>query len=138
MLTDEVAQYLSDQGIVTLAMGIAGNCFLESLPETSELAVAIYTTGGPESPAHQPYDSCTFQVRVRAEQQNPTAAKTVAWSIYNALHGLRNRILTTGGLWIVQMKGMQAGPNNIGPDEKGRREFTLNFEAYVLNEERIS
>lgn len=136
MLVAEVATYLASQGLGTFdTTGTSGTIFVEVLPESPDECVAVYSRAGSGSDSGLPYDYPNVQVLVRGTQ-DPRGAESVAKSIYDALHGLRNISLTVGGTWLVGCKGIQSGPVHIGRDDNGRHEYSLNFALIVKNSGR--
>lgn len=132
MLTAEIAAYIASLGIGTFS-DTGGDIFLAGLPDTPDECIYIRSTGGPQSYSGLPFDNPTVQIIVRGE--NLTATEGKAQAIYNALHGYTGR-LTEDGRWIVSCLGMQSAPADIGKDQNGRIEYSLNFELKVNNNNR--
>lgn len=127
MLTRQIAQYLAANGIGTLDT----NIFYESLPSAPNAAVAVFSTGGFESSVVHGYDDPTIQIRVR--DTSPTGAYNRIGAIYSLLQGLNHTNLITGGIRVIQAQAIQSHPENIGKDEQGRIEYTMNYRLEIRN-----
>jgi len=116
--------------LVSASVGIFGtNLFIGSMPDSPDACVAIYDTGAVEESLMQMvYEFPTFQVKVRANAYN--TAQTKARAVYDALHGVNNQTKNNARYILI---ACQAGINFIGPDEKKRPTFTLNFRAHRTN-----
>ena len=136
MLAAQIAQYLDAQGVGEFdADGITGNIFVETLPDTPDKCIAIYSTGGSAGNGKHPYDNLTVQIIVRGTQ-DPRTAQSVAQNIYDTLHTFRDAAFVTDGIWVVGCHGIQSGPTHIGQDENRRHEYSLNFKLRTLNDNR--
>ncbi|CAL9607490.1 hypothetical protein SUDANB95_05519 [Actinosynnema sp. ALI-1.44] len=110
--------------------GTGGTLYLDELPDTPDLAVALARYGGTESDSRLPYDEIAMQWRVRGSHQDRRTAANLAQRIYDELHGMGSRALP-GGTWMVDLIGTQGGPVYIGKDPKHRPEWTVNMRAEV-------
>lgn len=129
-MLEGVALYLQSKGIVTFdPAGVAGDTFIETLPDKPRDAVMLKSTGGDEPEVKHPFDTRRFQVLVRGGT-DPRPAKARAEAIYDALHGLLHEELGDG-TYIVAIGGVQAGPIHIGTDDNNRHMYSLNFWARV-------
>jgi len=136
MLIEEVARYLSQQGIGTFdPEGLGGDIFLGVLPNQPDEAIALYPTGGQGANSKLGYDLPTFQILVRGDQDIRTGY-AIAQMIYNTLHGFRSKTFVPGGQWIVSCLGLQSAPVHLGPDANRRHEFSLNFIVDTRNPDR--
>lgn len=136
MLAAQLAQYLDDEGVgVFDETGATGNIFIETLPDSPDEAIGIYSTGGPTPEGRHPYDNQTLQIIVRGTQ-DPRTAQATAQQIYDLLHTFRDAAFVDGGVWVVGCHAMQSGPAHIGQDESRRHEYSLNIRLRTLNENR--
>ena len=104
--------------IKALIAGVT-NAFIGTLPATPDAVVAIFPNGGADRDlAGSEYREPAFQIRVR--DPDYAAGYATAEALQNALHGIHN---TADFLLIAQ----EGDINDIGPDQIGRHEFTLNF-----------
>ena len=97
------------------------NIYISDMPSTPDAAVCLYNTGGyARSLTGTKVEEPTFQVKVR----NPVAATglTTCATIKDILHGY------TGGKFL--MIAQQGDVQDLGRDENGRMEFTVNFRCY--------
>lgn len=128
MYVIEVAQYLAAQGLVTYG-GSSGDVAIAHIHSTAPAELVVLTpTGGRQSDSGLPYDTVTFQVRVRSAQIQTANDRLQA--IYDALHGLSDMTMP-GGTYTVSVLGIQAGPVYMGTDSSTRHEFVCNFEADI-------
>lgn len=129
MLT-AIAKHLASKGIVTWTeTGIGADVFIETMPDTPNNAVALMSTGGDEPNVRHPFDTRNFQVLIRGgADPRPPYAKTL--EIYSELQGLAGTTLD-GGLYVVAIGAVQAGPIRVGPDQNNRHRYSLNFWARV-------
>lgn len=138
MLAAELGQYLHDQNVgVKDDNGSTGTIFVDNMPDSPDEAIAIMTTSSGNSPFHQPYDYKNLQVLVRGTS-DPRVSESKAQTIYDLLQGFTNgRFVATTGAWVVICKAMNT-PVNIGKDENGRVRYSVNFQLYIYNQNRIS
>lgn len=133
LITNEIALYLDAAGVgVFDPDGADGSIYVEKLPQTPHAAIAIFSTGGYQADGRHGYDRPTFQVRARGERHDVAGARALAESAYAALQGLHS-VALPGGTWLVNCRGIQSGPVNIGNDGNDCPEFVINFEAEVRN-----
>jgi hypothetical protein len=126
-LSHEFAQMLDEFGLGTYdPTGTSGDLFVGSLPVEPEFAVKVSRYGGVESDAKHGYDEPQVQVWVRGPRGDAEAAESRAQAVYDACHGLRRRDLP-GGTRMLSCIGTQAGPVDVGLDEHGRHEWSVNF-----------
>jgi hypothetical protein len=124
-ITEELAALLAELGLGDYrADGSAGgDVFLAALPQSPDEAVAVARYPAGESDSRLGYDEVNAQYRCRAP--NTSVAEDRAQNIYDALHGLGNRVLP-GGTVLQLAVGIQSGPIYIGRDSNGRHEWTVN------------
>lgn len=89
--------------------------------------ITVFATGGFEGNFKLGLDIPTLLVRVR--HTNPLTAATVAQGLYDNIHGMGKGTITN----VFTARGLQSGPVNIGQDEAGRQEYTLNFVLKIQN-----
>lgn len=110
----------------------ANNIGVGSMPDSPDLAIGIWPTGGPESSTKSGYDMRGLQVRTRGPRSDATTGYDLGEEIYDDLHGMKY-VTLTGGTLVVYCAATQPEPVSIGEDESGRHEYTLNFRLEVRN-----
>lgn len=108
-----------------------GNVFLEALPQTPDVAVALKSFGGSEADSGLPYDSPVVQLLIRGNQ-DPNTAGELWYDIYDKLHGATQETLSDGTLLVAAIV-VQSSPVNIGPDGNGRIRFSMNVRCEIVN-----
>lgn len=125
MIAEQIAQLLDSWGLVDYRpTSLGGDCFVDSLPETPDEVVAVFTSGGaqPGPVVEQP----RFQVRVRGSRDgDPVPAYERVAAIGERLHGFRGAL--PGGLFLLSCWRVNADPLPMGADDHGRIEFSTNF-----------
>lgn len=123
-----LARYLHSLDLVVYdEAGAGGNCFTGPLPAQPDLAVSVRQYGG-SGDVKFAIDTPRVQVRVRGSTADETLA--LAQAIYEALHGITFTTMDPGGdaeKYVTDCRAMDL-PSDIGQDENGRQEFTINFE----------
>ncbi|GAB3437487.1 minor capsid protein [Actinophytocola sediminis] len=128
-VTEEFARLLAELGLGTYDdAGTTGDIFLKRLPPEPAAALAVSRYGAGESDAGLPYDTVNVQVRIRGTNTDARDAESRAQAVYDALHGLGSRDLP-GGTWLVLCVGLQGGPIDMGADELGHGEYSVNVRA---------
>lgn len=121
MILSEVAQYLHNNGIGTLAT----NLFYAKMPDVTE-GVAVLDTGGAEPDHELPIRHPTFQILIRSASYATGKAKLEA--IFALLNNQYNRTLVNGGTYFYYIQAIAEG-GHIGENEAGEQEFSINFKA---------
>jgi len=97
------------------------NVYMGSLPPLPDNAACIYNSGGfPEGLTASRLKQPTFQIRVR--NASYAAGEAMCDTINELLHGYSGP-----NIMLIQNMG---GINDIGRDETGRPEFTMNYKTY--------
>ncbi|WP_347242885.1 minor capsid protein [Thermogutta sp.] len=131
----QVARLLADRKLVKLVeKGSGGDCFLGWLPDEPDNVVCLRAVGGETAPSGQPYDYPTIQIVVRDRDGREALRRTT--TIYNHLHGLSRLTLGPNGNYCVSIVARQSGPVGLGLDAKGRHEYSLNYDLFIINDER--
>ncbi len=120
IVLDDLGVYLAAQGEGTVGTDL----FLGSMPETPDTAVALIEVGG-EAPIDTfgtaagtiNVEKPQIQVLCRATQDDYSAARVKAESVYKNLHGLAGS--TLNGTKYLSIDAVQA-PFNLGRDANGR------------------
>lgn len=126
LLTD-VLGYLQTAGLVGGASGWSRAA--SYLPPEPDRVIVVFETGGnepellPDGSTELLYDEVTFQVRGRAEAFAYQALRDHLGEVYRALHGAA---ITAD---YVQVRATQAGPIQLGLDDRSRPGLTWNFTA---------
>jgi hypothetical protein len=129
-LLDGLARHLHNLGLVTFDdTGTSGDTFIETMPQTPDQAVGLFGYGGPEMPAHQPYDMPSVQIRVRGTA-DPRVSRDRLQSIYEQLHGLHH-VTLPDGTYLVDCVGIQSSPQALGVDGNNRHSHVINFRCEV-------
>lgn len=129
MIAVEVGKYLGTQiaGVTYDESGSTGNVFIGHSPDTPDEVITIMTTGGLENDTKLGYDSPTIQVIVRGgTPYDRSAGYSRAREVYDVLAGLTSTALPDG-TWLVMARALQSEPSDIGADENGRQEWSMNF-----------
>jgi hypothetical protein len=126
MLARAVADYLVAQGLGT----VGGDLFVDYLPSQPDAARAVFHTGGVAPDGRLGWDTLTVQLRSR--DMDPQAAYDWLLAAYSRLHGLDHYQL--GGYYLVGCNAIQPAPVNIGRDQAGRQEYTLNLALTIRNQ----
>ncbi len=129
-LIEEIMEYLEEE-IAELEIG--DNLVMGSLPSTPQKCAAIRPTGGFAGDMKFALDIPTFQVTTRSDKDRRTGY-TLAQEIYDVMHNFRHGRFVEDGRWIVEVSGVQSGPNAIGRDDNNRERYTCNFTVEYKNE----
>lgn len=128
MLVAEIAEYLDGLGLVSFdAAGVNGNTFIETLPDTPDVAVGIFSSSGPAADVSTSVRRPGVQLLVRGDR-DPRTAEAQAQLIWDALHGLHTTAFVVGGTRVMLCAGRQSAPIRLGPDVNGRHVYSLNFQ----------
>ena len=131
MLTEELATYLDAHGLVIFdTTGCAGNCFVETLPDAPDLAVAIYATGGAPPSLRNAIAYPSVRLLIRGTR-DPRTAQELAQSLLTALHGLHNVELTTGGTQLYLCVAQQSAPAHQGVDAAHRHRYAVELQLHT-------
>ena len=129
-LTEELAALLAELGLGTYTpTSPAGDIYAPVLPDQPDAAIAVARYGGADSTGRD-YDTPRVQIRVRGAAGDARPVEERAQRVYDALHGLRRRLLP-GGSWLVLCTARQAGPIYIGRDQNGRHEYVINLDCEI-------
>jgi small basic protein len=122
-LIDDVAQYLQDQGIGTIATDL----FKANMPDSPDDAIVVLATGGTVPDPYLPTASPTFQVYIRSSSYTAGDAKLQA--VRAALHRQFNRLLVnTSSIYFYKILAVSEG-GHLGRDENKRETFSINFQC---------
>lgn len=132
MLGEQVAQYLHVAGVgVFDASGVAGTIYVDLLPASPDVCIAILERGGQQASAANPWDYPSIQVIVRGTT-DPRTGRDLSERVFDALHGFHEGPLVDGGDYVVSLQCNTSGPDPLGPDGNGRLKYSLNFSAFVV------
>ena len=130
MILEEIAQLLADSGIgVFDTAGRAGSIFINYAPDTPSRCISIYGSSGVRGDG-TPHYFPSVQIRIR-DSIKTNSGWDLAMRVYDTLQYWCDRAFVAGGEHVVRCDAVQAGPISLGPDEKGRQVYTLNFELIV-------
>jgi hypothetical protein len=106
--------------IKSLMTGIS-NVYIGSHPPTPDNVVTLYSTGGyPRSLTESEIEEPTFQIRVR------NSVYATGYELCNTIKDLLHGAKSTRVLCVYQVGDIL----DIGRDENGRTEWTINYRAY--------
>lgn len=132
-LVTGLAQAIGDEddGVEGLTWSLAdgGNVFEEASPDSPDVCVSLYATGGPEADSLLPFDAPTVQIIVRGDT-DPTTASDLWDKVYSFLHGKRYTTLPDG-TFLVYALAVQSSPIAMGPDTSGRYRFSMNLRTEI-------
>jgi len=135
VITDGIARLIGDEyeGVDGLffSESAGGNVFIEGEPQEPGNSVTVYASGGEEADSKLPYDSPSVQIIVRCSQ-SPRWGLDMWQSIYSLLQGKRNYTLPDN-TYLVYSIIEQSSPIHIGPDDRGRYQFSMNIRTEILN-----
>jgi Bacteriophage minor capsid protein len=127
-ITKQIALFLARSGFGNFdEAGTSGNIFIQTIPDQPDVALAIFSHGGPGNDPMDEYIRINFQIIIRTIPNDPRAGEVLAQQIVDALNGFNSDYLTAGGNWVFDTSALQSGPNNIGRDQKNRFEYSQNF-----------
>lgn len=128
MIIKEIADYLTTRGIGSNITN-PPTIYQFYLPDVPDNAICIYPDGdNADSDFKLSIDNPDFLIRVR--DTNATNGFNKIMEIYNVLQSLHNVTLSQG-TYVLTLKGSM--PRNIGKDDKGRFEFTMDFNSQISN-----
>lgn len=123
----EVAQYLVNQGVGTLATDV----FYGKLPDTGrDFEVCVIDRSGPAPDIDiLEIESPQFQIFIRSKDYATGKAKLD--TIRGLLHGKLTQYLVSGGIYFRRIHALSEG-GHIGVNDAGRDEFSMNFICEVI------
>lgn len=129
-LLDGIARHLHGQGLVNYQPDAgAGDCYLETAPQTPDELVVLSLYAGPESDSRLPYDQPRLQVRTRGGPDRRVSYDR-ARLIYDELHGL-GPVDLPDGTRLLLCYALQT-PASMGLDDNGRHEHTCNYQLETV------
>lgn len=126
-IIDDIAEYLEDQSIGTVGTDI----IMSNVLDTPDNIVVVRDTGGAKPDAYIPTGVPDFQIYVRNKRY--ATGKALIDSIAELLHRVANTTLIAGGKYFYYIV-MATEVLPIGRDDKGRSEFSVNFNTKVKRE----
>lgn len=130
MIGTSIAEYLDALGLVDYrANGVGGDCFIDTTPQSPDVAVVIFGTGSSGSDFHHGYDAPTVQIMVRGGA-DPRVSHSRAVEIYEALHGLGHTVLPDGTK-VLSCTAVQSAPIGLGHDDNGRHRHAINYQLDI-------
>ena len=138
--------YSVQQWIENLALGftIGTNLFVGGFPDlradgtkTPNRAVTLIDQSGSAVYFDIP-DRADFMVQVLARGDQKRDPKTDSETIFKRIHGIAQINLPpedalSGGLYVAMTIEANAGPRDIGQDEKGRFQYSTNYIFRIRN-----
>ena len=130
MLASEVAEWIGDN-ITSCSFdtsGVTGNVFISTMPSSPDTVVMVSEYGGTVDDKN-PFSDINVQARVRGTR-DPRVSYNIAKEIFDELQGLTNTTLISSGSSVIKVVA-QNTPIDIGRDDNGRHEWTVNFNIEV-------
>ena len=127
-VTDDIATWLADKGIGTKGTSI----FRGYLPPTPVDCLGVFASGGSAADLVGNIDNPSVQVLVRASSY--TNAETVAYNVFNNLHGVTET--TIGNTRYLLIEALQ-DPVFVGQNENGHYLFSVNFRIMRENTSHV-
>ena len=140
MIAVEIGKYLAQEiaGLTYDDSGSTGNVYVGMTPDSPDDVVMVKGSGGEGNDTKLGYDAPTIQVIVRGgPAYDRTAGYNRAREVYDVLAGLTSTALPDG-TWLVMARALASEPADIGADENGRQEWSMNFllEVRALTQNR--
>jgi hypothetical protein len=134
-----LADHLAELGHGTYTpTATTGTIFVEKIPQTPDVCLAIYPGPTGESDSGLAYDDVAFQLRTRGDTDgDPRTSAAALQAIYDDLHGNGDVTLDDGTV-LLDVLATQSTPIPLGPDANNRFEHSLNFRAELHNTTRPS
>lgn len=118
----DIAQYLDDQGLGTVATDI----FYSYAPANLDNGIFVLDTTGPTPDRYLPTKRPSFQIFIRAADYDTGRTKFDA--VRNLLHRIDNT--TIGSYYFYYIMAVSEG-GSIGRNEAGQDEFSISFETLI-------
>lgn len=129
---DGLARYLDGLGLLEYdPEGVTGDTFIDTMPSSPDVAVALSCYGGPEADSKLGWDEPSVQVRVRGGP-DPRVSRDRCRDIRSALHGL-GPLTLPDGTFLQLCIAIQGAPATLGVDDTGRHEHVCNFRTEIRN-----
>lgn len=122
ILINDVADYLEDRGVGTVATDI----FCGFLPSSPNTCMAVLDTGGLRPEPYIPTKEPTFQVFIRSIDY--LTGKALLDSVRDELHRKANVSLIAGQTYFYFILAISEG-GHVGRDDQGRDLFSINFQC---------
>ena len=130
MLASEVAEWIGTN-VTSCSFdttGVTGNVFISTMPSSPDTVVMVSEYGGIVDDKN-PFSDINVQARVRGTK-DPRVSYNIAKEIFDELQGLTNTTLISSGSSVIKVVA-QNTPIDIGRDDNGRHEWTVNFNIEV-------
>tara|TARA_B100000965_G_scaffold398181_1_gene415902 strand:- start:4849 stop:5265 length:417 start_codon:yes stop_codon:yes gene_type:complete len=130
MLASEVAEWIGTN-VTSCSFdttGVSGNVFISTLPSSPDTVVMVSEYGGIVDDKN-PFSDINVQTRIRGTK-DPRVGYNIAKEIFDELQGLTNTTLISSGKHVVKVNALNT-PIDIGRDDNGRHEWTVNFQIEV-------
>lgn len=130
MILDEIATYLTGQGVASTGSTASWAIFKGFEPDTPHNCLSIFETGGDPNDQHEatPIDRPTFQLRVRATDHGYSTGRAKIAAARTALEAIGPATTGAGGWYYVQVMAMSE-PVALGIDENQRPRWVQNYRA---------
>lgn len=127
LVIEQIAHYLHAEALGTFDPdGTGGNIFIETMPDTPDEAIGLYSTGGLAPDIATSVARPGAQIIVRGSR-DPRLAAAKALAIQGALHGMHSTEFVSDETRIMLCAARQSEPIALGPDENGRHEYSINL-----------
>lgn len=118
MIAEQVRDYLGTKGFTNLRFGMK--------QEQPDNAIFVRDVSAPVLAESQGHDIDSGGVQITVRNTNSLTARTQCVDIYKELVSFRMDRFKSSGNAVV-MTNCQTVPSYIGPDDKGRHEYTTTF-----------
>ena len=117
----DIAEYLEDQSVGT----VGTNIFVGQMPDAPDECIAVMIYGGtaPDE-VTEDMESPGLQVLIRCAKDDFADGLTLAYSVFNALHGVTDT--TIESTYYYRISANQS-PAQMGVDGNDRPLFVINF-----------
>ena len=123
MIIDDISKDIETSNTT---LSLKTNLFKGFMPDNPDNCVVVLDTGGAAPDKDIPTGSPTFQILVR--DKNYKTGHDLMQTIVNLFHRRMNETIGTTYYYSIFLLG-EAG--NIGRDDKGRDEFSVNFICHI-------
>lgn len=127
LLIEEVAMHINTAGIgVYDPNGDTGDVYLGILPDTPAEIVSIFPRGGGQASPPVPYSETNASVQVIVRSIRRLDGFIKGQAIIDSMNGIDDT-LVTGGMHIIDISTMQGEPADLGMNQAGQYEWSINF-----------
>jgi hypothetical protein len=127
LLIEEIAMAIGNSGIARYdAEGDTGDIYLGVLPSTPTDVVSIFPRGGAPANPPLPYEEVDANIQIIVRSAKRLDGFTRGQAIIDLLNGVNGEFIPDG-LKIIDCAAQQAEPVDIGMDQSGLYEWSINL-----------